>query len=54
MVFTMKSVITTIILIAITVVLIIGAILPLANGMKDTGDTAYTIIKDMNNNLSEP
>ncbi len=50
----MKSVIATITLIAITIVLIIVAILPLARSIKGTGETAYSIVQDMNNNLAEP
>jgi len=48
----MKSVITTIILIALTIALILGAVIPVMQNMKNTGGTASTIVKDLNNNLS--
>ncbi len=48
----MKSVIATIILIALTIALILGVVIPVTENMKDTGSSASTIVKDLNNNLT--
>lgn len=47
----MNKVIVSIILLAISLALIIGAVIPVANEIKTTGQTTFDAIKNVNNSI---
>lgn len=47
----MNKIITSIILLAVTLALIISSILPVARQIRNTGDSTFEVVKNMNTSI---
>lgn len=47
----MNKIITSIILLALCIALIIGVVIPVCRQIKSTGETSYEAVKNMNTNI---
>jgi hypothetical protein len=48
----LKDIIVKIILLAICVALIVGVVIPIAQQVRDTGQKAFDVVKNLNSNIS--